>query len=28
VRQPAYFISLRWENEDGTQDRIVRTVAR
>lgn len=28
VRQPAYFISLRWENEDGEQDRILRTVAR
>lgn len=28
VRQPAYFISLRWENEDGEQDRILQTVAR
>jgi len=28
VRQSAYSISLRWENEDGTQDRIVRNVAR
>jgi len=28
IRQPTYSISLRWENEDGTQDRIVRTVVR
>jgi hypothetical protein len=28
VRQPAYFISLRWQNQDGKQERILRTVAR
>jgi len=28
LRQPAHFISLRWENEDGEQERILRTVAR
>lgn len=28
VRQPAYFISLRWQNEDGQQDRILQTVPR
>ena len=28
VSQSAYFISLRWENEDGEQDRILRTVTR
>ncbi|MFC4259614.1 hypothetical protein ACFOZ5_11290 [Marinobacter lacisalsi] len=28
VRQNAYFVSLRWENADGTQDRVFRSVAR